>query len=283
MAEIIGGLGTSHVPSIAAAIDKGLADTAEWKPFFDGYLPARQWMLDHKPDIAVVIFNDHGNAFFLDKIPTLAVGVADSYPPIDEGWGPRALPDFAGARDFSWHLVDQLVENHFDPLVCRELEVDHGLQVPMELFFGRPEVWPVQVVPILVNTIQYPIPTPQRMWDLGRVLRGAIESWATHEKVVILGTGGLSHQLQGSRAGFINRQADRAWLAEIGPHPDKYLAMSREDYVEVFGSEGAELIMWLVMRGALSETVRTVHSHYCAPVSMTGAGMVILENAVAGS
>ncbi len=278
MAKIIGGLGTSHVPSIAAAIDKGLADSPAWKPLFDGYIPAKQWVADHKPDIAVVIFNDHGNAFFLDKIPTLAVGVADRYRPIDEGWGPRPVPDFMGAQDFAWHLVDTMVTEHFDPLVCRELDVDHGLQVPMELFFGRPEAWPVRIVPILVNTIQYPIPTPQRMWQLGQTLRRAIASWDTDETVAILGTGGLSHQLQGSRAGFINAPADQAWLAEIGSNPQKYRDMTREDYVEVFGSEGAELIMWLVMRGAMNESVRTVHSHYYSPASMTGTGMVVLEN-----
>ncbi|HSF64576.1 MAG TPA: class III extradiol dioxygenase family protein [Paracoccaceae bacterium] len=278
MGRLIGGIGTSHVPSIAAAIDKGLRDSAEWKPFFDGYVPAQEWAAAHKPDIAVVIYNDHGNAFFLDKVPTLAVGVADEYHPVDEGWGPRAVPSFPGAADFAWHLVDRMVERHFDPLVCRELEVDHGLQVPMELVFGRPEAWPARVVPILVNTIQYPIPTPQRMWDLGRVLREAIESWPTDEKVVVMGTGGLSHQLQGARAGFINPPADREWIANIGPAPERYRAMTREDYVQEFGSEGAELIMWLVMRGCMDAQVNTLHRHYFAPASMTGAGMVLLEN-----
>ena len=199
MARLIGGIGTSHVPSIAAALDKGLRDTDEWKPFFDGYIPAQDWVAAAQPDIAVVIFNDHGNAFFLDRVPTLALGVAESYDPIDEGWGPRAVPSFQGAADFAWHLADQMVTRHFDPLICRELQVDHGMQVPMELVFGRPAAWPVKVVPILVNTIQYPIPTPQRMWDLGGVLRAAIDSWPTDEKVVVLGTGGLSHQLVLSR------------------------------------------------------------------------------------
>lgn len=281
MAKLIGGLGTSHVPSIGVAIDRGLSDTPEWKPLFDGYVPAQQWMAEAKPDIAVVIFNDHGNAFFLDQVPTLALGVADRYKPIDEGWGPRAIPDFEGASDFAWHFADKLVENHFDPLICREIEVDHGMQVPMELFFGRPEAWPVKVVPVFVNTIQYPIPTPQRMWDLGRVLRETIESWDTDEKVVVMGTGGLSHQLQGSRVGFINAAADQAWIAEIGDNPEKYRSMSREDFIETFGSEGAELIMWLVMRGAMDADVRTVHSHYYSPASMTGTGMVVLENEAA--
>ena len=190
MAKLIGGLGTSHVPSIAAALDKGLRDSDEWKPFFDGYVPAQDWVAAQKPDIAIVVFNDHGNAFFLDRVPTLALGVAESYAPIDEGWGPRPVPAFEGAADFAWHLADQMVSGHFDPLICRELDVDHGMQVPMELVFGRPAAWPVKVVPILVNTIQYPIPTPQRMWDLGRVLRAAIESWPTDERVIVLGTGG---------------------------------------------------------------------------------------------
>lgn len=278
MAELLAGLGTSHVPSIGVALDKGLRDSAEWKPFFDGYIPAQDWVARHKPDIAVVIYNDHGNSFFLDRVPTLALGVADEYRPADEGWGPRAVPNFTGAADFAWHLADRMVEGHFDPLICRELDVDHGLQVPMELVFGRPKAWPVKVVPLLVNTIQYPIPTPQRMWDLGRLLRDAIASYPTNEKVLVMGTGGLSHQLQGARAGFINPDADRDWIAKIGTDPARYRAMSREDYVEEFGSEGAELIMWLVMRGCMDADVHTLHQHYFAPASMTGAGMVLLEN-----
>lgn len=278
MAELIGGFGTSHVPSIAMAIDKGLRESAEWKPFFDGYTPAQTWAAEKKPDIAIVIFNDHGNAFFLDRVPTLALGVADEYKPADEGWGPRPIPSFQGAADFSWHLADRMVEAHFDPMLCRELDVDHGLQVPMELLFGRPEVWPVKVVPILVNTIQYPIPTPQRMWELGELLRSAIASYPTDEKIVVMGTGGLSHQLQGARAGFINPDADREWIAKIGEDPERYRNMTREGFVEEFGSEGAELIMWLVMRGCMNPQVKTLHRHYFAPASMTGAGMVVLEN-----
>lgn len=278
MAKIIGGIGTSHVPSIGVALDKGLADTPDWKPFFDGYIPGKEWMKAARPDIAVVIFNDHGNSFFLDRVPTFAVGVAESYNPVDEGWGARPIPTFDGAADLSWHFVDMLVERHFDPLICREIEVDHGLQVPMELFFGRPDHWPVKVVPIWVNTIQYPIPTPQRCWEMGQVLRDAIESFPGDERVVIMGTGGLSHQLQGSRAGFINREADEAWLDGIANDYEKYRAMTREDYVEQFGSEGAELIMWLVMRAAMNPTVELKHRHYHAPASLTGAGMVVLEN-----
>lgn len=280
MAKLIGGLGSSHVPTIGVALDKGLDNTPEWKPFFDGYIPAKQWIKDAKPDIAVVIFNDHGNAFFLDRVPTFAIGVAEEYQPADEGWGPRNIPAFPGAAELSWHLVDTMVEKHFDPLVCREIDVDHGLQVPMELFFGRPENWPVKVVPIFVNTIQYPIPTPQRCWELGKVLRNAIESFPGDDRVIVMGTGGLSHQLQGTRAGFINEKADKDWMDNIATNPEKFRNMSRADYVETFGSEGAELIMWLVMRGCMDEAVTLMHRHYYSPASMTGAGMVILENQV---
>lgn len=278
MAKLIGGLGTSHVPSIAAAIDKGLRDTPDWKPFFDGYVPGQDWVRAHKPDIAIVIFNDHGNSFFLDRVPTFALGCAASYKPADEGWGPRAIPDFVGDVDFSWHLADTLVENRFDPMICQEIDVDHGIQVPMELFWGRPDVWPVKVAPIFVNVIQSPIPLPSRCYELGRVLRRAIESYAGDERIVVVGTGGLSHQLQGARAGFINPAADQAFLRDIAENPDKLAAMSREAYVEMFGSEGAELMMWLAMRGAMDRAVEVKHSHYFAPASMTGAGMIVLEN-----
>lgn len=279
MAKLIGGVGCSHVPSIYTAIDRGLRDTPDWKPFFDGLPPAQQWAADQAPDIAVVIFNDHGNAFFLDKTPTFAVGCAETYYPIDEGYGKRTIAPFEGAAAFSWSLVDHLVKRHFDPMICREIEVDHGLQVPMELLWGRPEHWPVKVVPIFVNVLQYPIPTPQRCWQLGEVLREAIEDYPTDEKMVVLGTGGLSHQLQGSRAGFLNRDADEQWLRDIAHDPRKLTLLSRENYVDMFGSEGAELIMWLVMRGAMRETVNVIHRHYFAPASMTGVGLIIMEEA----
>lgn len=279
MAKLIGGLGSSHVPSIGAALDKGLAQTADWKPFFDGTAGGQEWVRAHKPDVAVVIFNDHGNAFFLDKVPTFAIGCAERYDPIDEGWGPRAIPSFEGHSVFGWHLADTLVENRFDPMIVQEIEVDHGLQVPMELFFGRPETaWPVRVVPIFVNVIQYPIPLPARCHELGKALRKAIDSFPGDERFVVIGTGGLSHQLQGARAGFINPEADREFLVDIASNPQKLAAMSRQDYVRLYGSEGAEMMMWLVMRGAMDDAVRVHHTHYHVPASMTGAAMLVLEN-----
>ena len=280
MARLVGGMGTSHVPSIGVALDKGLRDTPEWKPFFDGYVPAQEWVKEQKPDVAVVVFNDHYNAMFLDRVPTFGVGCAEEYQIVDEGWGPRAIPSFTGHSAFSWHLVDSLVENHFDPEIIQEIKVDHGLQVPLELFWGKPEqAWPVKVVPIFVNVLQYPIPLPARLYDLGKQLGRAIESYDSDEKFVVLGTGGLSHQLQGARAGFTNPPADRQFLIDIAQNPDKLAGWSREQYVETFGGEGAELIMWLVMRGALSPDVVARFSHYFVPASMTGAGMIVLENA----
>ncbi|MBN9496814.1 MAG: protocatechuate 3,4-dioxygenase [Alphaproteobacteria bacterium] len=279
MAKLIGGLGCSHVPSIAMAIDRGIADTPDWKPFFDGTVPGREWVEANRPDVAVVIFNDHGNAFFLDRMPTFAIGCAANYPLADEGWGPRQRPAFQGHREFGWHLIDRLVENSFDPEIVQEVEVDHGLQVPLELFWGRPgAAWPVKIVPIFVNVIQYPIPLPSRCYALGKALRTAIDSFPGDERFVVLGTGGLSHQLQGARAGFINRDADKAFLRDIAAAPDRLVNMSREDYVREFGSEGAELIMWLVMRGAMDAQVAVRHTHYFAPASMTGVGMLVLEN-----
>lgn len=280
MAILVGGLGCSHVPSIGAALDKGLTQTPDWKPFFDGIGPGRDWVAAQRPDIAVAIFNDHGNAFFLDRVPTFAVGCAERYEIADEGWGPRPLPAFDGDAAFGWHLADTLVANNFDPTVLQEVEADHGLQVPMELFWGRPIArWPVRVVPIFVNVIQQPTPLPSRCYAFGAALRQAIDSFPGDARIVVLGTGGLSHQLQGARAGFVNPAADRAFLADIARDPEKLASMSREDYVRVFGSEGAELIMWLVMRGALDSAVRVVHSHYFVPASMTGVGMLVLENA----
>jgi len=280
VAHLVGGLGTSHVPSIGVALDKGLQGTPEWKEFFDGYTPAQQWVREQRPDVAVVVFNDHYNAMFLDRVPTFAVGCAARYEPVDEGWGPRSIPAFEGNPDFAWYLADTLVDNKFDPEIIQEIKVDHGLQVPMELFWGRPtDRWPVTVVPIFVNVLQYPIPRPDRLHELGKALGAAIRAYDSDERFVVLGTGGLSHQLQGSRAGFTNPTADREFLRDIAADPGKLAGWSRQQYVQTFGGEGAEVIMWLVMRGALDDAVRVLHQHYFVPASMTGAGMIVLENA----
>ncbi len=279
MAQIVGGLATSHVPSIGIAIDRGDTQNDYWKPLFDGYLPARRWLRDIRPDLAVVIYNDHGLEVFLDKVPTFGIGTAPLYPSGDEGWGPRPLPPVPGDPASSWALVDSLVEDEFDVAMFQELQVDHGFTVPMTLLWDWQPDWPVKTVPVLVNTIQYPFPTARRCHRLGRALRRAIDRLPDDLRVVVVGTGGMSHQLQGERAGFMNPAFDRMFLDKLGPAPEELTRISRETYIREAGSEGAELIMWLVMRGAMDAAVREVHRHYHISASLTAAGLVCYENA----
>jgi protocatechuate 4,5-dioxygenase beta chain len=277
MARVVGGVGTSHVPSIGAALDNGKDDTEPWKAIFDGYGPARSWMEQQRPDVAIIIYNDHGSAFSLDALPTFAIGAAGSYAPADEGYGPRRVPTIEGDPDLSWHLIESLVAEEYDVTICQRLEVDHGLTVPMSILWGAPTTWPVRVVPIAVNVIQYPTPTPLRCLRLGQAIRRAIESFEPDLAVAVVGTGGMSHQLQGQRAGHINREFDEMFLNQLSAGPDALTALSTEDYIRLAGSEGAELIMWLVMRGALGGEVSEVYRDYHVPASNTAAGIVVLE------
>jgi len=276
MARLIGGIGTSHIPSLGPVIDRKLTQTPEWKPVFDGYLPARAWLAEKRPDIAIVIYNDHGADFFLDKMPTFAVGAAAEYPPADEGWGVRPAPTARGDVDFSWHTIESLIDDEFDITICQELTVDHGFIVPMDLLW--PSDWPVRVLPIAINMIQHPVPTALRCYKLGKAIRRAIESYPTDETVVVVGTGGMSHQLHGERAGFLSRGFDEMFLDKIESDPEALTKITRDQYMEWAGAEAIELIMWLSMRGALDARVRRVHRYYQMPVSLTGAGLVLLEN-----
>ncbi len=278
MNRIIGGIGTSHVPVLGATIDGGRTETDEWKALFDDYVPAQSWLSEVQPDVAIVIYNDHASAFSLDMLPTFAVGVAAEYKPADEGWGPRPIPTLKGDPDLSWGMVESLVESGFDITVCQQLDVDHGLTVPLSILWGQPESWPVKVIPIAVNVIQYPLPSPQRCLALGRAIRNAVSSVQGDSKILMVGTGGMSHQLQGARAGLINTPFDRMFLDKISSDPDSLAAMSVSDYIREAGSEGAELIMWLIMRGALGPNVEKVHSAYHVPASNTAAGMVVLAD-----
>jgi len=276
VARLIGGIGTSHIPSLGPVIDRKLTQTPEWKPVFDGYLPARAWLAEKRPDIAIVIYNDHGADFFLDKMPTFAVGAAAEYPPGDEGWGVRPVPTARGDVDFSWHAVNSLIDDEFDITICQELTVDHGFIVPMDLLFASD--WPVRVLPIAINMIQHPVPTPLRCYKLGHAIRRAVESYPTDETVVVVGTGGMSHQLHGERAGFLSQGFDEMFLDKIESDPEALTKITRNQYMEWAGAEAIELIMWLSMRGALDARVRRVHRYYQMPVSLTGAGLVLLEN-----
>ena len=281
MAEVIWGLATSHVPSIGAAMDRGKTQDPFWKPLFDGYQPAREWMAEHTPDIALVIYNDHANGIDLDIVPTFAIGTADRYEVADEGFGKRPVPDVVGAPDLSQHLVKSLVDEGFDLTVFQELDVDHGLTVPLSIFCSDPgEAWPCAVVPILVNVIQYPQPTAARCYALGQAIGRAIATFESDAKIAIFGTGGMSHQLAGARAGYINPTFDKMFLEAIENDPESLAALSREDYIRQAGSEGIELIMWLVMRGAMNPRIGRVHTTYHVPASNTAAALALYDNRV---
>jgi protocatechuate 4,5-dioxygenase beta chain len=279
MAKLIGGLATSHIPSIGNAIAKGLQQDPYWKPFFDGFPPIREWLAEQKPDVAVVFYNDHGLNFFLDKMPTFAVGAAAEYSNADEGWGIPTLPPHRGHPELSWHLINSLIDQEFDVVTCQEMLVDHAFTVPLKLFWPQDQC-PVLTVPICINTVQFPLPSAKRVYALGKAVGEAIQSWTSDQKVVVLGTGGLSHQLDGERAGFINKDFDLKFMESLQSNPEWATQYSIHELVEKTGTQGVELLMWLAMRGALSTAgsgVRTVHSNYHIPISNTATGVMALE------
>jgi len=277
MATILGGIFTSHVPAIGNAIAKGLQHDPYWEPFFAGYGPVHDWLHVARPDVAVVFYNDHGLNFFLDKMPTFAIGAAAEYRNSDEGWGLPLFKSFEGARALSGHLVEALVADSFDMTVCQEMLVDHALAIPFELCWPGAEKWPVRIVPIAINTVQHPMPSPRRCLDLGRSVGRALASWTGPERIVVLGTGGLSHQLDGARAGFLNPDYDRYCLDHLGDHPDVLAAQSALDIVELAGSQGVELLNWIAARGALGDHVVEITRNYHIPISNTAAATMLLE------
>jgi protocatechuate 4,5-dioxygenase beta chain len=279
MARIVGGIGTSHIPAIGLAMSRHECDTPYWRDFFSAYLPVREWLAAVRPTVAIVVYNDHGLNFFLDKMPAFAIGAADEYRNADEGWGLPTLAPFAGDAAFSWHLIEALSAADFDLTTCQEMLVDHGFVVPMQLLWPDSGGQPVRTIPIHINTVQHPLPRPARCLRFGEVLGEAIESWAADERVVVLGTGGLSHQLDGQRAGFINKPFDLYCLEKIVDDPQALARYSIRDLVELAGTQGPELVQWLVMRGALGAQVRKVASNYHVPISNTGSGLLLLEKA----
>jgi len=278
MASLTFGVGTSHVPSIGAASDTGISQNDYWKPLFDGYGPARDRIKALKPDVVIIVYNDHASAFSLELIPTFAVGVGPKFHPADEGYGPRNVPVVDGHPELAWHLVENLILDEFDITIVNEMPVDHGLTVPLTVACDQPEEWPFKVIPLAVNVIQYPQPTGKRCHDLGKAIRKAVESFDDNITVAIMGTGGMSHQLQGERAGLINSDFDKAYLDDLTGDIDRLITMQHTEYMREAGSEGVELIMWLVMRGALDEGAVETYRHYHAPASNTGAGLIVLEN-----
>jgi protocatechuate 4,5-dioxygenase beta chain len=278
MATILGGLTTSHIPLIGKAIAQDLRNEPYWQPFFRGFPAAHEWLRQAKPDVAVVVYNDHGLNFFLDKMPTFAIGAAAEYRNADEGWGIPTLPPFRGDPDLSWHIIESVVADEFDPVTCQEMLVDHGFALPMKLFWPGEEPWPVRVVPVSVNTVQHPLPSPARCLKFGQAIGRAIASYPEDLRVVVIGTGGLSHQLDGTRAGFINREFDLMCMEKIVGDPQALARYSTLDLVRLAGAQGVELMNWLVARGALTGSVAKVHANYHIPISNTATGLLVLEN-----
>lgn len=282
MARIIAGVATSHVPAIGAAIDQGKTQEPYWQPLFAGFEFSKRWIAEQQPDVVVLVYNDHASAFSLELIPTFAIGCAESFAPADEGWGPRPVPVVEGCPELAWHIAQSTILDEFDMTIVNRMEVDHGLTVPLSLMFGQPAAsnfhWPCKVIPLAVNVVQYPPPTGNRCWNLGRAIRKAVESFEPDLKVMIWGTGGMSHQLQGPRAGLINRAFDTAFLDGLTRDPAALARIPHLDYVREAGSEGIELVMWLIMRGALAADAREIYRFYHVPASNTAVGHIILEN-----
>lgn len=280
MARVVGGVGTSHVPAIGAAIDHGKTDQPYWRDWFAGIQAGRRWIEKVKPDVCIVAFNDHASAFSLELIPTFAIGVAGEFAPADEGYGPRQVPIVKGHPEFAWHLAESLITSDFDMTIVNRMDVDHGCTVPLSILFGQPEAWPCQVIPLMVNVIQYPQPSADRCLALGRALRNAIAAYPEDLKVAVLGTGGLCHQLQGERAGVINEAFDIEFMDRLVDAPDQLAAQwSLIDYIREAGSEGVEMVMWLIMRGSLNDQVIEKRRFFHVPVSNSAYGQQILENA----
>ncbi|AMO24687.1 gallate dioxygenase [Ramlibacter solisilvae] len=275
MAKIIGGLTTSHVPAIGGALARGAQQEPYWKPFFDGYLPVHRWLEDVRPDVAVVFYNDHGLNFFLDKMPTFAVGAAPEYHNADEGWGIPTLPPFKGETGLSWHIIEHLVDREFDITTCQEMLVDHAVTLPLKLFW--PEGCPVTIVPICINTVQFPLPSAKRCFALGQAVGEAVANWDSDKRVVVIGTGGLSHQLDGERAGFMNKRFDLKFMDSLVSDPEWATQYSIHELVEKTGTQGVELLMWLATRAAVPGAVRKVHANYHIPISNTATGLMALE------
>ena len=281
MAKIIAGVGSSHVPAIGAALDNGRTEEPYWKRVFSGFEKSKEWMAKTKPDMAVVVYNDHASAFSVDLIPTFALGCAAEFPPADEGWGPRPVPVVKGHPQLAAHIAQSVILDEFDITVVNKMQVDHGLTVPLNLLCGKKdpnEEWPFKVIPLAVNVVMYPPPTGHRCYMLGKAIRKAVESYREDLKVVIFGTGGLSHQISGPRAGLINSKWDKTFLDNLTRDPKKLNRIPHIEYMREAGAEGIEMVMWLIMRGALDDNVSEVYRFYTVPASNTAVGHIILEN-----
>jgi protocatechuate 4,5-dioxygenase, beta chain len=279
MARITASVYTSHVPAIGAALDLGKSGEPYWQKVFSGYEFSKQWMKDNQPDVIFLVYNDHANAFSLELIPTFAIGTAAEYGIADEGWGPRPVPKVIGHPDLASHIAQSVIQDDFDLTIVNKMDVDHGLTVPLSLMCGQPTAWPCPVIPFAVNVVQYPVPSGKRCWNLGHAIRKAVESYDDDLNVHIWGTGGMSHQLQGPRAGLINAEWDNRFLDRLVTEPEALAGTPHLEYVREAGSEGIELVMWFIARGAMSDKPPLQrHRFYHVPASNTAVGHLILEN-----
>lgn len=282
MATIVGGIGTTHVPSIGKAIAEGKQKDPYWRPFFKGFDYVHYWLARTKPDIAVVFYNDHGLNFFLDKLPTFAIGASGEYRSEDEGWGIPVSRPVPGDADLSWHLVNALVADEFDVTTCQEMLIDHAVTIPLALMWpsaaSSNAPWPVRIIPVEINTVQHPLPSMARCLKLGRAIGRALDTYPRDLRVVMVGTGGLSHQLDGTRAGFVNKEFDALCLDKIVAEPEVLTRYSIHELVELSGSQGVEFLNWMAMRGALTGRVSELNRNYHIPVSNTAAATVVYDN-----
>ncbi len=288
MARITASVYTPHVPAIGAALDLAKDQEPYWQKVFSGYERSKKWIKENMPDVIFLAYNDHANAFSLELIPTFAIGTAAEYAPADEGWGPRPVPKVIGHPEFASHIAQSVIQEDFDLTIVNKMDVDHGLTVPLSLMFGNPPKsdfrWPCRVIPFAVNVVQYPVPSGRRCFALGQAIRRAVESYDEPLNVQIWGTGGMSHQLQGARAGLINEPWDNRFLDRLIADPADLSLVPHIEYVREAGSEGIELVMWLIARGAMADVAggakpKVVHRFYHVPASNTAVGHLILENA----
>ena len=287
MARITAGVASSHVPLLGVAVDQGKTRDDYFGPIFAGYDWTKEWEKAQKPDVVILVYNDHASAFDANIIPTFAIGCGEHYKSADEGWGPRPVPQVKGHPELASHIAQSVIQQDFDLTIVNKMDVDHGLTVPLSLMCGEQDpvkgAWPCPVIPFAVNVVQYPVPSGQRCFNLGKAIRKAVESYDEDLNVHIWGTGGMSHQLQGPRAGLINKEFDNAFLDKLIADPVAAAAIPHIDYVREAGSEGIELVMWLVARGAMADQAggkppKVAHRFYHVPASNTAVGHLILEN-----
>jgi len=278
MAEVIGQISTSHVPAIGGAIAKRLQQDPYWKPFFDSFPPVRTWLAAKRPDAVVMVYNDHGLNFFLDKLPTFAIGAASSYVSSDEGWGIPTIEPVQGQPELSWAIIEGVIGDEFDVTMCQEMLIDHAVTVPLQLLWPAQHA-PLPIVPIAINTVQHPLPSPSRCLKFGQAIGRAIARWKSDARVVVVSTGGLSHQLDGERAGFINPEFDALCLDALAQDPARLTQYSVHDLVEQAGTQGVEILNWIAGRGVLAGHAKEVFRNYHIPISNTASAVQLLERA----